>query len=183
MYHWQKTRNLHKARNRTRNLQKNLQYELEIDKNLENFESIFEVFLSISSLFSSFFVISSFLSMVDELTISSTSWILDLIKRITPWAKMGMKNWTRKCFSTLCMPFERCDTISWKRKHLSIILMICLVSPGEDKKSNLFCLDRRPIEARLIGITLHRTMCASNDHAIYLNVLLAKYRREAFNPF
>ena len=38
---------------------KNLEYELEIDKNLENFESIFE-----------FFVISSFLSMVDELTIS-----------------------------------------------------------------------------------------------------------------
>ena len=37
---------------------KNLEYELEIDKNLENFESIFE-----------FFVFSSFLSMVDELTI------------------------------------------------------------------------------------------------------------------
>ena len=37
---------------------KNLEYDLEIYKNLENFESIFE-----------FFVISSFLSMVDEVTI------------------------------------------------------------------------------------------------------------------
>ena len=43
---------------------KNLEYELEIDKNLENFESIFEFFVNFE-----FFVISSFLSMVDELTI------------------------------------------------------------------------------------------------------------------
>ena len=49
---------------------KNLEYELEIDKNLENFESIFEFFVNFESIFE-FFVISSFLSMVDELTIRS----------------------------------------------------------------------------------------------------------------
>ena len=48
---------------------KNLEYELEIDKNLENFESIFEFFVNFESIFE-FFVISSFLSMVDELTIA-----------------------------------------------------------------------------------------------------------------
>ena len=50
---------------------KNLEYELEIDKNLENFESIFEFFVNFESIFE-FFVISSFLSMVDELTMSKT---------------------------------------------------------------------------------------------------------------
>ena len=50
-------------------INKNLEYELEIDKNLENFESIFEFFVNFESIFE-FFVISSFLSMVDELTIS-----------------------------------------------------------------------------------------------------------------
>ena len=48
---------------------KNLEYELEIDKNLENFESNFEFFVNFEFIFE-FFVISSFLSMVDELTIS-----------------------------------------------------------------------------------------------------------------
>ena len=47
---------------------KNLEYELEIDKNLEKIESIFEFFVNFESIFE-FFVISSFLSMVDELTI------------------------------------------------------------------------------------------------------------------
>ena len=51
-------------------IDKNLEYELEIDENLENFESNFEVFfVNFESIFE-FFVISSFLSMVDELTIS-----------------------------------------------------------------------------------------------------------------
>ena len=49
-------------------INKNLEYELEIDKNLENFESNFEFFVNFESIFE-FFVISSFLSMVDELTI------------------------------------------------------------------------------------------------------------------
>ena len=56
---------------------RNLEYELEINKNLENFESIFE-----------FFVILSFLSMVDELTITNASiciWQLNLIQFILPW--------------------------------------------------------------------------------------------------
>ena len=49
---------------------RNLGYELEINKNLENFESIFEVFfVNFESVFE-FFVISSFLSMVDELSIT-----------------------------------------------------------------------------------------------------------------
>ena len=50
-------------------INKNLEYELEIDKNLENFESNFEFFVNFEFYFE-FFVISSFLSMVDELTIS-----------------------------------------------------------------------------------------------------------------
>ena len=49
-------------------INKNLEYELEIDKNLENFESNFEFFVNFEFYFE-FFVISSFLSMVDELTI------------------------------------------------------------------------------------------------------------------
>ena len=48
---------------------KNLEYEHEIYKNLENFESVFEFFVNFESIFE-FFVISSFLSMVDELSIS-----------------------------------------------------------------------------------------------------------------
>ena len=47
---------------------KNLEIELEIYKNLENFKSIFEFFVKFESIFE-FFVISSFLSLVDELTI------------------------------------------------------------------------------------------------------------------
>ena len=49
-------------------LTKKLENELEIDKKLENFESIFESFVSFEFIFE-FFVISSFLSMVDEVTI------------------------------------------------------------------------------------------------------------------
>ena len=45
-----------------------LENEREIDKKLENFESIFESFVSFEFIFE-FFVISSFLSMVDEVTI------------------------------------------------------------------------------------------------------------------
>ena len=51
-------------------INKNLEYELEIDKNLENFESNFEFFVNFEFYFE-FFVISSFLSMVDELTITT----------------------------------------------------------------------------------------------------------------
>ena len=43
--------------------------KLEKDKNLENFESIIEFFVNFESIFEVFFVISSFLSMVDEVTI------------------------------------------------------------------------------------------------------------------
>ena len=50
-------------------INKNLEYELEIDENLENFESNFEFFVNFEFYFE-FFVISSFLSMVDELTIT-----------------------------------------------------------------------------------------------------------------
>ena len=46
-----------------------LELELEMNKNLENFESNFEFFVHFEFYFE-FFVISSFLSMVDELTIS-----------------------------------------------------------------------------------------------------------------
>ena len=52
-------------------INKNLEYELEIDENLENFESNFEFFVNFEFYFE-FFVISSFLSMVDELTMRIT---------------------------------------------------------------------------------------------------------------
>ena len=63
-------------------INKNLEYELEIDKNLENFESIFEFFVNFESIFE-FFVISSFLSMVDELTISPKSCLETIRKTMT----------------------------------------------------------------------------------------------------
>ena len=50
-------------------IDKNLEIELEIYKNLENFEFYFEIFVNFEFYFE-FFVISSFLSMVDEVTIS-----------------------------------------------------------------------------------------------------------------
>ena len=50
-------------------INKNLEHELEIDENLENFKSNFEFFVNFEFCFE-FFVISSFLSMVDELTIT-----------------------------------------------------------------------------------------------------------------
>ena len=56
-------------------INKNLEYKLEIDKNLENFESNFEFFVNFEFYFE-FFVISSFLSMVDELTIIQTNFSL-----------------------------------------------------------------------------------------------------------
>ena len=75
-------------------IDKNLEIELEIYKNLENFEFYFEIFVNFEFYFE-FFVISSFLSMVDELTINTIRYVIlqPLQLSSVPYKKDKVRKW------------------------------------------------------------------------------------------